>query len=384
MSQRLDAAALMAAASDLLGLDDFGDPAFVEPFERLVDAVNAEGTLDATWAAAFAADMTRLLCTRLAIQAAITANPEIEDEDVSDPIIVTGLARTGTTKLHRALAVSPEFQKLLLWQALFPAPWGPPGTDPDPRITITEQQLHDLRERFPEMMAVHPVEAREPEEEVLLLQLSFRTVGTAWVCHGYSFIDWVVQQDQAPAYADLRRALQYLQWQDGGRRGRPWVLKAPIHLHALDTVLATFPRATVVHCHRDPHQVIPSTAQMQEIFHNAYGANHVGLEQIGRNALLSAHSWESNLAQRVGLNPAQILDVDYTEICSEVGAVVTRILASRGSEPSAELLSTIAGWETENPQYRHGRSGSSLDRYGLTPRQVDEAFSTYTAFFART
>jgi hypothetical protein len=384
MSQRVDAAELMAGAATLLGLHDFGDPAFVEPFERLVAAVNHAGTLDADGAAAFTGDMTRLLCTRLAIQAAITAHPEIEDEDVSDPIIVTGLARTGTTKLHRALASGPQFQRLLLWQALFPAPWGPPGTDPDPRVTITEQQLDALRARFPEMMAVHPVDAQAPEEEVLLLQLSFRTVGSPWVCHGYSFIDWVVGQDQAPAYADLRRALQYLQWQDGGRRGRPWVLKAPIHLHALDTVLATFPKATVVHCHRDPHEVVPSTAQMQEVFHVTYGADHVGLEQLGRNALLSAHSWESNLAQRRNVDPDRILDVDYAEICSDVGAVVTRILASRGEHAGTEMLAAIDGWEEENPQYRHGRSTYSLERYGLTPNQIDEAFSTYTAFFART
>ena len=267
----------------------------------MVEAVNAGGTLDDTWRAAFVGDMTRLLCTRLAIQSAITAHPQIEEEDVDDPIIITGLARTGTTKLHRALATNPEFQRLLLWQALFPAPWGPPGTDPDPRITITEQQLAGLRERLPEMMAVHPVDAHQPEEEVLLLQLSFRTVGTPWICHGYSFIDWVVQQDQAPAYADLRRALQYLQWQDGGRRGRPWLLKAPIHLHALDIVLKTFPRATVVHCHRDPHQVVPSTAQMQEIFHkptartmsswSRSGATRCSARTAGTATSRSARTW---------------------------------------------------------------------------------------------
>ncbi len=381
MTQRVDTAELLAEAGSLLGLDDFGDPSFREPFERLVEAVNAAGTLDETWTAAFRADMTRLLCTRLAIQAAFTAHPEIEDEDVADPIIVTGLARTGTTKLHRALATSPDFQRLPLWQALFPAPWGPPGPDPDPRVTITQQQVAELRKRFPEMMAVHPVDTHEPEEDVLLLQLSFRTVGTPWVCHGYSFIEWVVQQDQAPAYADLRRTLQYLQWQDGGRRGRPWLLKAPIHLHALDVVLATFPRATVVHCHRDPHQVVASAAQMQEIFHSAYGADHVGLEQIGRNVLLSAQSWESNLAQRASLNPAQILDVDYAEVCSDVGAVIARILGSRGAEPSAATLESVAGWDQRNPQHRHGRPTYSLERYGLTPRQVDEAFAAYTAFF---
>jgi hypothetical protein len=139
-----------------------------------------------------------------------------------------------------------------------------------------------------------------------------------------------------------------------------------------------------VHCHRDPQQVIASTAQMQEIFHSAYGADHVGLDQIGRNALLSAHSWESNLAQRANLNPAQILDVDYAEICSDLGGVVARILGRRGSRPSAETLEAVAGWEQENPQHRHGTSTHSLERYGLTPRHVDEAFATYTAFFAKT
>ena len=382
MSQRVDAAELMAGAAKLMGLDDFGDPAFVEPFERLVAAVNAGGTLDETWAAAFAADMTRLLCTRLAISAAVTKHPAITDEDVSDPIIITGLARTGTTKLHRALATNPGFQRLPLWRALFPAPWGPPGPDPDPRIAVTDQQLEDLRKRFPQMMAVHPVDTHEPEEEVLLLQLSFRTVGTPWVCHGREFIDWVVQQDQTPAYADLKRTLQYLQWQDGGRRGRPWLLKAPIHLHALDVVLATFPRATVVHCHRDPQQVVASTARMQEIFYRAYGADHVSLQEIGRNVLLSAHSWESNLAQRAHLNPDQILDVDYAEICADAGAAVTRILASRGTEPSAETLAAVAAWEQENPQHPQAASAYSLERYGLTPREVEEAFAAYTAAFA--
>ncbi len=380
MTPSLRAAALMSAAGDLLGLRDFGDPAFREPFEKLVEAVDSAGTLDATWAAAFDADMTRLLCTRLAIAAAFTEHPEIADEELDDPIVITGLARTGTTKLHRALAVVPDFQRLLLWQALFPAPWGPPGTDPDPRVAVTEQQLAVLRDQHPDMMAVHPVEATAPEEEVLLLQLSFRTVGTPWVCHGYSFIDWVVQQDQTPAYADLKRALQYLQWQDGGRRGRPWVLKAPIHLHALETLLKTFPRATVVHCHRDPQQVVPSSAHMQEIFHRAYGADHVPLEQIGRNVLLSAQSWDANIEQRARVDAAQVLDVDYAETCSDVSAVVARILRSRGTEPAPALLAAITAWERSHPPGRTGAPDYTLDRYGLTPHQVDEAFAAYRAF----
>src|SRR3954454_25295725 len=131
----------MAAASASTGLHDYGDLAFVEPLDQMVASINSSGTLDDDGRAAFAADMTRLLCTRLAIEAAVSAHPEILDEDVSDPIVITGLPRTGTTKLHRVLATDHRLQTLVLWRGLFPAPLAPPGTEPDPRIAITDQQV---------------------------------------------------------------------------------------------------------------------------------------------------------------------------------------------------------------------------------------------------
>jgi len=379
----LSAAELMAAATEHTGLHDYGDRSFVEPFHRLVESINESGTLDQDGRAAFAGDMTRLLGTRLAIEAAVTANPEILDEDVSDPIVITGLPRTGTTKLHRVLATDPRLQKLLLWRGLFPAPLAPPGTEPDPRIAITDEQVAAMAARHPELMAAHPWATHEPEEDGLLLQFTFRTLNTGWVTHGYSFIEWVTQQDQTPAYEDLRRTLQYLQWQDGGRRGRPWLLKAPIHLAALGVIMATFPGATVVHCHRDLHETVASAAKLYEIAHVAFGADHVELDQIGRNTLMTALGWEANLAQRAGVDPARILDVDYEDICSDVGAVIATILASRGLGHEPETLAAIADWEEANPQYLHGRPRYSLDRYGLTRAQVDEAFAAYTAFFMR-
>lgn len=383
MTQRASAAELMASASTLTGLDDFGGAEFLEPFERLVAAVN-DSSLDEDGSAVFAADMTRLLCSRLAIQAAVTAHPEIGDEEVSDPIVITGLPRTGTTKLHRVLATDEGLQKMLLWQGLFPAPFGPPSDEPDPRIAITEAQVAVMIEQFPELMAAHPLQTNEPEEEGLLLQLSFRTLGSGWICHAYPFIDWVTAQDQGPAYADLKRALQYLQWQDGGRRGRPWLLKAPIHLGALDTLVATFPGATVVHCHRDLREVMASAARLYELVHLAYRAPHVELDQLGRNALLGARGWEANLAQREGIDPARILDVDYEEICRDVGSVVARIYASRGEHLAEATLTAMTGWERTNPQYLHGKQSYSLERYGLTPHHLDEAFSTYLERFGDT
>src|SRR5262249_11899842 len=156
--------------------------------------------------------------------------------------------------------------------------------------------------------------------------------------------------DQTPAYADLKRTLQYLQWQDGGRRGRPWLLKAPIHLSVLSVIMAIFPGATVVHCHRDLHETVASAAKLYEGAHVAVGADHVELEQIGQNTLMCALGWEANLAQRPGVNPAQVLDVDYEEICDDVAGVIEAILASRGVGHEPETLAAIREWEQDNPQ----------------------------------
>jgi hypothetical protein len=203
------------------------------------------------------------------------------------------------------------------------------------------------------------------------------------MCHAEPFVAWVTRQDQTPAYGDLRRILQYLQWQDGGRRGRPWLLKAPVHLPALGVLMATFPKATVVHCHRDVHQTVASAAKLYEVAHVAFGADHVELEQIGRNTLLTALGWEANLAQRPAVPPTQILDVHYEQICSDVTDVIEEILARRGLGHEPQTIAAIRAWERTNPQYRHGRATYSLERYGLTPDQVDEAFSVYTAAFSR-
>jgi hypothetical protein len=249
MSPRIDTAELIAAAA-ATGLR-YHDRQFAEPLRRFVESVDAEANLSDQGLAGFTQDISRLLSNRLLIDAAIAARPEILDEDVRDPIVITGLPRTGTTKLQKVLAASPGYQWLPLWKALFPAPIAPPGTDPDPRVTITDEQSALTFDLFPDLMAAHPMSTHEPEEEVLLLQLSFRVPTNGWFYRAPSYVRWVEQQDQTPAYADLRRTLQLLQWQDGGRRDRPWVLKSPAHLGGLRLIFEAFPNATVVHCHRD-------------------------------------------------------------------------------------------------------------------------------------
>jgi len=55
---------------------------------------------------------------------------------------------------------------------------------------------------------------------------------------------------------------RYLQWQQGGRRGRRWLLKNESLLGFLDDFLVVHPNATLMHIHRDPRVSIPSLLKL--------------------------------------------------------------------------------------------------------------------------
>ena len=63
------------------------------------------------------------------------------------------------------------------------------------------------------------------------------------------------------AFRYVKTLLQYLQWQDGGKRNSPWVMKAIGYIANMDSLLECYPNATVVHPHRDPRETIPSYAK---------------------------------------------------------------------------------------------------------------------------
>jgi hypothetical protein len=239
----LDRVTLTRAASEQVGLTDFGDDRFIEPLDRFLEAARSEAHLSETGFAALSMDVVRLLVNRLLHRRDQVAHPEMDDEDVSDPLVITGLVRTGTTKLQRLLARDPGWQSLPLWKALLPAP--PPGsevaTGTDPRIAQTRQQTDMLAELFPGFMAAHPMLPEEPEEEILLIQMTFEARGTALMYRVPSYVAWLDERPGSYQFEYLRDMLRYLQWQDGGRRDRPWLLKSPPPSRSSRSVLRDLP-----------------------------------------------------------------------------------------------------------------------------------------------
>jgi hypothetical protein len=379
----LEADAILAEAQRRTGLSDFGDPAFREPFERLLRSLREEARLNAVGRAMQFERNVGLLVNRLRTEQGYARHPEIEDERIDRPLVIVGLARTGTTMLHRMMASDPRWLALLWYESRNPAPF--PDSERstiDPRITDAEAEVAMMLEGSPDLIAVHPMDAHAPDEEIMLVEHAFTSWNPEAFCRvpGYSaYLDAI---DLAPGYRYLLRLLKFLQWQKR-RRGKTatrWVLKAPYHLGSLDAMFAVLPDARVVMTHRDPVQTVPSFASMIRALY-VLGSDSVDpLEIAAHWGEKWSHALERAIAARA-TREDRFLDVHYSELVADPMAQVARIYAHAGLELTAEAQAQMRQWAVENERDRRPVHAYTLEEFGYTQDGLRRDFAAYCERF---
>ena len=118
----IDAARLMRSAQKKSGLSAFGDESFVEPFEVMVESINVDANLSPIGLTIVHGRLLGILINKLRTEAALKANPQILDRPINAPIVIVGLARTGTSMLHRLIAQDTKIRALAAWESMNPAP----------------------------------------------------------------------------------------------------------------------------------------------------------------------------------------------------------------------------------------------------------------------
>ena len=385
--------ALMADASAATGLSDFGGTTFIAPFSRFMERAAREIEFRPGRINAFRTEILRHLINRLRFAQDLRRHPEILDEDVSDPILIIGLARTGTTKLQRMLSAAPNVQKLYLWRMLNPAPFPDAvAGQPDPRATSAlggEGVGSEATQENQQLKAAHEIALVEVEEEVFLFDFTLDP-SICGVCAPYLPLffhhEWSEGTPEREAdrngYRYLRTLLQYLQWQDGGKRDRPWVMKLISHLAHLDALLECFPKATIVHTHRDPCLSIPSVSKLM---FELWSVNAVvDKKSAGSNFLeWSAAAMLRCLDARDRLQlDAKIIDAPYESVRVDVMPVIREIYRRSGRVLMAETEQAMREWERNNEQGKHGKHNYSLEEFGLDETKVSTAFAEYNRRFS--
>lgn len=379
----LDAEELIATSQRATGLTDFGATDPRESLCQLVKSLNDEACLTAQGMAGKRGALIRVLSNRLLLHNEFVKNPRIADERILKPIVILGLPRSGTTKLHRMIAADPAMQKLSLWKLLYPvqALTAGPGTDVEKRIAATEAFVDAIRVSNPPLYAGHPMLAREPDEEYFGMEISFLAHINTSSFHTPGYEAWLDSQPFDNWYAWLKKLMQYEQYTDG-LAGRPWVLKAPHHLAHLPLLLEYFPDATVVHLHRDPSVIVPSFCALIAASRRATTYNYRP-EEVGRYILRIYHRrMQLYLRDRAALAHAPaILDIPYERVVRDAPTVIGECYAAAKLPLDAAAVRAMAAWEAANAQHKHGRHQYHIADYGVTEQQIAQAFGAYSARF---
>ncbi|MGE0785154.1 MAG: sulfotransferase [Sandaracinaceae bacterium] len=369
----LRAETLLDAASKRTGLRDFGPDDFREPLDVLLRSIEDEARLSPVGRAITVERLTGVLANRLR---AADASRSLGADTLAPPVVITGLQRTGTTLLHRLLSADPNRRWLASWEALTPTPLGGWSLGREPRIVAAERAERALQFLAPDFFAVHPVQAHAPEEDVLLLDQSFRSTVPEATLRVPTYAAWIEQQDQRPAYDTLRRLLRLLSRQRG--EGKRWVLKTPHHLEWLDDLFAVFPGARVVWTHRDPVTTVASFCSMIAHGRGVF-SDDVDPHEIGRD-------WGRKVARMVDRamdartrHPDAFIDVAYGDLVADPMQQIVRIYEALGEELTDEAERRMRQMLESHGQHRFGKHRYRLEDFGLREDALRERFAKYLA-----
>ena len=367
---------VIAEAIEQTGFEDFGEPPFREGLEVLLETYD-RNVRDPEGRERCRQRVVTQLATRLKCENAFQAIPEYAEQEITAPIFVTGLPRSGTSALLNLLVSAPENRGLLQWEVQFPDPWpdSKPGEE-DPRYPYLAKALAASRDS--DFAKIHYVDADTPEECVLLHAYAFTGVQLGFEIMLEPWRSWLLKQDLVPMYAYQKRQMQMLSWRSPGGQ---WMLKAPAHMWGIDAILEVFPDARFVWCHRDPQKVVPSINSMNKVVMGMYAGDysHLDAGEIGRAVMdWYAMSLEQGLAMREKLPQEWFVDCSQAEFVVDPMGVVTKVYDAFGMRLSDSTRDALQSHVDNNPKGKHGKHEYNLAEYGLTSELIAERFAFYT------
>jgi len=383
--KQFDPENLMAAARKKAGETELSNAPLMEPLSRLCDALIAEANLSPFGRIVQETRLKMLLVNRLRLDAIMSKHPEILEQPDPHVLLIAGLARTGTTFLHRVLAQDPMARSLPSWEALAPAPLpGEPAGDPSKRIKRGRSANKMMMWLAPDFAAVHPVDAEQPEEDILLLDLTMMSQTAEAVTYVPSYSNWLERVDHRPAYAYLRDVLKVLQWLNPGpAKTTHWVLKSPHHSEQLAAALDIFPNATTLMTHRDP---LVTTGSCSSLMCHTQGLSTDAPDPhaIARHWLRKSGLMADNAIKARAANPdRKFVDIQYKELLKNPSQIIEQIYKTHGAPLTDTGQASVTEAASAPSNHNTGKKHAyALSDFGLTERDVEATFSNYFSHYS--
>jgi hypothetical protein len=373
---------LVETARARTGLEDLGGDSFRLGLDRLVDGLEHEARLNDLGVAIAPEILLMYLTNRLQVMDWHRRHPDMARSEVTPPIVMIGMGRTGTTILHDLLAQDPANRVPRTWEVDRPCP--PPETatyDTDPRIAEVQATVDAADQAHPEFKAMHPTGARLAQECVRITAAEFASVIFLSQYRLPTYLRWLINEaDLAPAYRWHRRFLQLLQWR---HRGDRWIIKSGAHLWALPALLAEYPEALFIQTHRDPMRVIPSLSSLFATVRRT-SSDHVSVAEVAQEwaaPILDALD-RSVSARETGLIPGhRVIDVHYEAFLADPIDTIRALYSRWDAELGPEVETRMRAFLADNAQAKHGTHRYSFADTGLDAGSILEQSRRYREYF---
>ena len=385
----LEPTSLLGEARATLGLDHHagvgaidGDDRFLEPLDVACRALEDEARLTLLGRWITRRFLLRLLEGRFHLAAYLEADPGVRDEVVDAPLVVTGAPRTGTTILYSLLACDPALRAPEGWELLRPVPPPEPDRFPDAgRLVLADQELRMMGTAVSGLDAIHAYSGRMPKECLSAMSFELLTEELTARYHVPTYEAYLSRADLRPAYDMHRLVLQVLQRRFEGVR---WVLKSPVHLRDVPTLLAVYPDARMVVTHRDPLTILPSVTSLVATLRWAH-SDAVDFADIGR---YHERLYHGDLDGLVDLDETGVLDPARTHhgryhdfVADPLGAVAA-VYDHLGMDLTPETESAMQAYLDERPKGAHGEHHYSFTDLELDVETERQRFARYCDHFA--
>lgn len=369
-NRELDFDRLLRSASANTGLDYLGTDFNDHALRLLIQSINEEAKLNPFGKLMIKEKLIGQLENRLWAEHWFKCYPEILEQQLLPIYLITGLQRTGTTKMQRLLSRQTGARPLLSWEALYPAPLDKPD-ERAKRQKRTVRNAKAVKYISPVFQSIHPIVPNEPEEDVLLLDVHFMSTSSEAIMHVPTYANWLDQQDQSQAYSYEKKLLQLLQWQQSGSF---WVLKSPHHLQYLKDFTKVFPNSKIVWMHREIEQCVPSFLSM--LFYSRGMFSDI----VHRQDLIFHWIKKLSAMLEAGIlfrkqNASSVLDVKFSALMEQEQNEVERIFPTMElkKEMSQETLSASNRYVSKHKYH--------LKDWGLSITELHDKFQKYIELY---
>ena len=297
---------------------------------------------------------------------------------VSNPIIVSGLPRSGTTFLFDLLHCDHGFRGPLTWEIFQMMPITNSAFNKTKKVLKTKLKLRLIRALMPDLMKMHGMNAYLPEECQQIMSIDFKSIYWAYNANVPEYEAFLKTCDYTSAILWHSRFLQALEI---AHKPKNWLLKDPCHMQHIPELLKIYPEAKFIFVHRDPVDTIPSISSLTSHVRAPF-TKKVNKTEIGTNALsFWKNAIDSFLEDRRLIAKNNYIDINFKDFIAAPLEQTLSVYQGLGLEVTQQNKTRMKDYIHKQSLKRTTQHKYTLKDFGLSQKKVEDSFREYRIKF---